>query len=91
MPWALGMSLVLVLVAFFSAVFGLLLAASIGIKRGDRGRYQALRDGDDRRFFTGAGRSLSGLRFGAAAPRPAPTDRSTDSDDDPAGDARTAA
>ncbi|WP_083919969.1 hypothetical protein [Nocardiopsis gilva] len=81
MPLALGM-IVLLLVAFFSTIFGLLLAASIGIKRADRGRYHALRDGQDRRMFSGAARSLSGLRFPEKSPDSDTADRTTDSDSD---------
>lgn len=62
MPLILG-TLVLLLVAFFSLVLGVLIAASIGIKRDDRGDYHALREGSGERRFSGAGRSLSGLRF----------------------------
>ncbi|GAA2011836.1 hypothetical protein GCM10009799_45120 [Nocardiopsis rhodophaea] len=81
MPLALGM-IVLLLVAFFSTIFGLLLAASIGIKRADRGRYHALRDGHDRRLFSGAGRSLSGLRFPEKNPHSDTAERTSDSDGD---------
>lgn len=62
MPLVIGI-LLLVLVVFFSTLLGLLIAASIGIKRNDRGRYRALRDGGDNRSFSGAGRTLSGLCF----------------------------
>ncbi|MFD0773887.1 hypothetical protein ACFQZ2_08105 [Streptomonospora algeriensis] len=63
MSLVIGMIAVIVLVAFFSVLLGMLVAASIGIRRSDRGRYRALRNGDDERPFSGAGRSLSGLRF----------------------------
>ncbi|WP_017592292.1 hypothetical protein [Nocardiopsis potens] len=61
-----------VLVVFFSALLGLLFAASIGIRRNDRGHYRALRSGTAHRSFSGAGRALSGVRFPeqVAVPRP---------------------
>ena len=65
MPLVIGI-LLLVLVVFFSTLLGLLIAASIGIKRNDRGRYRALRDGSDNRSFSGAGRTVSGLCFPAS-------------------------
>lgn len=67
MPLLIGI-LVLLLVAVFSAIFGVLLAASIGIRRNDRGDYRALRSGTDDRTFSGAGRRLSGLRFPGGDP-----------------------
>jgi len=73
MPLAIGM-IVLLLVVLFSTLLGMLVAASIGIKRSDRGHYRALRNarGGDR-TFSGAARSFTGLRFvpdGAVAEAP---------------------
>ncbi|MDA8369712.1 MAG: hypothetical protein M0026_07555 [Nocardiopsaceae bacterium] len=62
MPVIIG-GIVLFLVVFFSAILGMLIAATIGIKSNDRGHYRALRNGSHRRPFSGAGRSFSGLRF----------------------------
>ncbi|GAA4914298.1 hypothetical protein [Streptomonospora salina] len=63
LPLAIG-TVVLLLVAFFSVLLGMLVAATIGIKRSDRGHYRALRNGrGGGRTFTGAGRTLTGLRF----------------------------
>ncbi|QBI52484.1 hypothetical protein [Streptomonospora litoralis] len=56
-------TIVVILVVFFSALLGMLVAATIGIRRSDRGHYRALRNGRDDRTFSGAGRSFSGLRF----------------------------
>ena len=58
-----GGIVVLVLVVVFSTLLGLLLAASIGIRRSDSGRYGALRHGGGTGSFSNAGRTLSGLRF----------------------------
>ncbi|KIH97011.1 hypothetical protein LP52_21405 [Streptomonospora alba] len=63
MSLAIGMIAVIVLVALFSALLGMLVAASIGIRRSDHGRYRALRNGRDDSRFSGAARSFSGLRF----------------------------
>ncbi|MUL39740.1 hypothetical protein FZ103_00855 [Streptomonospora sp. PA3] len=63
MNLAIGM-IVLLLVAFFSILLGMLVAATIGIKRNDRGHYRALRNGRGTdRTFSGAGRTFTGLRF----------------------------
>ncbi|MBV2362886.1 hypothetical protein ACFPZ0_23370 [Streptomonospora nanhaiensis] len=62
MPLVFG-AVVILLVAFFSVVLGVLVAATIGIKRTDRGHFRALRHGRDKRTFSGAGRSVTGLRF----------------------------
>ncbi|MFW5416295.1 hypothetical protein J0910_06695 [Nocardiopsis sp. CNT-189] len=71
MPLFIGI-LTVVLIMLFSALLGLLIAASIGIKRNDRGHYRALRSGTAHRSFSGAGRALSGVRFPdqATVPRP---------------------
>ncbi|GAB3462718.1 hypothetical protein GCM10027570_49420 [Streptomonospora sediminis] len=62
MPLAIG-TIVLLLVAFFSVLLGMLVAATIGIKRSDRGHYRALRNGRGNGTFSGAGRSVTGLCF----------------------------
>lgn len=62
MPLAIG-TIVLLLVAFFSVLLGMLVAATIGIKRSDRGHYRALRNGRRDGTFSGAGRSVTGLCF----------------------------
>lgn len=63
MSLVIGTIVVIVLVAFFSALLGMLVAATIGIRRSDRGHYRALRNGRYNRTFSGAGRSWTGLRF----------------------------
>ncbi|MDA0565979.1 hypothetical protein LG943_16895 [Streptomonospora sp. S1-112] len=68
-------AMVILLVAFFSVVLGVLVAATIGIKRTDRGHFRALRNGRNDRTFSGAGRSVTGLRF-------LPTGAERDEDDD---------
>ncbi|GAA1773102.1 hypothetical protein [Streptomonospora arabica] len=63
MPLVIG-TIVVILVVFFSVLLGMLVAATIGIKRSDRGHYRALRNGrGGDRTFSGAGRTFSGLRF----------------------------
>ncbi|MFC7742673.1 hypothetical protein ACFQXA_19505 [Nocardiopsis composta] len=74
MPLFIGI-ITVVLVLFFSAFLGLLIAASIGIKRNDRGHYRALRSGTAHRSFSGAGRALSGVRFPDQVAIPLPARR----------------